>query len=242
MPIWLYVLLAALALATWAHFAYWGKRLRLRPEVDQLLFARTDDGWRLALGRRRPRGPARPLPVILCHGIATNHHVMDFAAPGLSLALTLAGRGFDCFSLDVRGHGDSVPEPGARKVWTLDDYLWHDIPAALDAVKEETGSEQVLWVGHSQGALLGLAACALHPTRIAGVVAIAPPGQWGPLRPCGGWRASARWVWAACSGASPGCGHRSAPSGTLTSPTWPSARRTSTPSPTGSSSPTRPSR
>ena len=54
MPIWLYVLLAALALATWAHFAYWRKRLRLRPEVDQLLFARTDDGWRLALGRRRP--------------------------------------------------------------------------------------------------------------------------------------------------------------------------------------------
>lgn len=182
MPVWLSVLLLALALATWGHFAYWRRRLRLRPEVDQLLFARTNDGWRIALGRRRPRGAKRRPPVVLCHGIATNHHVMDFAVPGLSLALALAGRGFDCFTIDLRGHGDSVPELGARDVWTLDDHLREDIPAALAAIKEETGCDQVLWVGHSQGALLGLAACALHPEKIAGVVAMAPPGQFGTTR------------------------------------------------------------
>jgi len=178
MPHWVAPLavLLALALATWAHFSYWRRRLRLRPEVDQTLHAPTADGWGIAITRRRARGPARRPPVLLCHGIATNHHVMDFAVPGLSLALTLAGRGFDCFSIDLRGSGNSVAGPGARNVWTLDDHLREDIPAALDAIREETGFDQVLWVGHSQGALLGLAAAALNPDRIAGVVALAPPG------------------------------------------------------------------
>ncbi len=169
----------ALALATWAHFAYWRRRLTLRPEVDQLLFAQTGDGWRIALARRRPRGAARGPPVLLCHGLAVNRHSMDFAVPGHSLALTLAGRGFDCYSMDLRGHGLSSPGPGARRTWTLDDYLREDVPAALAAIREETGSDQVLWVGHSQGALLGLATAALHPERVAGVVAIAPPGMFG---------------------------------------------------------------
>ena len=173
------LVLLLFAFATWAHFAYWRKRLTLRPELDQLLFAQTVDGWRIAIGRRRARGTLRRPPVLLCHGLATNRHAVDFAVPGHSLALMLAGRGFDCFALDLRGHGASAPGPGASRVWTLDDYLRHDIPAALDAIREETGSAEVLWVGHSQGALLGLATAALHPARIAGVVAIACPGQFG---------------------------------------------------------------
>jgi pimeloyl-ACP methyl ester carboxylesterase len=179
MSLSLALLLAALALATWGHFAYWRRRLTLRPEPDQLLFARTGDGWRIAVARRRPRGTPRGIPVLLCHGLATNRHAVDFAVPGLSLAVALSGRGFDCFAFDHRGHGATTAEPGASKVWTLDDYLNRDIPAVLDAIREETGSEEVLWVGHSQGALMGLAACALHPERIAGVVAIAPPGLFG---------------------------------------------------------------
>jgi pimeloyl-ACP methyl ester carboxylesterase len=38
-----------------------------------------------------------------------------------------------------------------------------------------TGERRVFWVGHSQGALLGLAAAQRFPDRIAGVVALAPP-------------------------------------------------------------------
>ena len=47
--------------------------------------------------------------------------------------------------------------------WNLDTYLREDLPAALDAIRAATGEERVLYVGHSQGAILGMAACALYP-------------------------------------------------------------------------------
>jgi pimeloyl-ACP methyl ester carboxylesterase len=176
------IALAVLAAATWAHFAYWGRRLTLRPEPDQLLWATTVDGWRIAITRRRPRGAPRPTPVLLCHGFANNRHAMDFAVPGHSLAVAIAARGFDVFVVDLRGHGLSRAPAGAHGLWTLDDHVRQDIPAVLDAIRAETGSAEVLWVGHSQGALLGLATCALRPDRVAGVVALAPPSQFGTTR------------------------------------------------------------
>ena len=65
---------------------------------------------------------------------------------------------------------------------------------------EATGEPQVLWVGHSQGALLGLVAAQKYRERIAGVVALAPPIRL-PLEPVRtasspSWRAggsSGRW-------------------------------------------------
>ncbi len=165
------------ALATWAHLAFWRRRLALTGGASERLTARTADGWDLALARRRPApgAPPRPCPVLLVHGIAMNRHALDFGGPPTSLAAALAEAGFDCFALDLRGHGDARPGPGAPRDWSLDEYLDQDVPAALDAVRAATGAARVLWVGHSQGALLGLAAAALLPGRIAGLVALAPP-------------------------------------------------------------------
>jgi len=164
---------AVLAVLTVAHFAFWGWILRLPGREDELVRAPTRDGWTLALGRRRPRGAPRLPPVLLVHGIAMNRGAFDFGLERWSLAAHLAAAGFDCFSLDLRGHGDSRRGPPSR--WTLDTYLEEDLPAALDAIRERTGSEAVLFVGHSQGALLGMAACALYPSRIRAVAALAPP-------------------------------------------------------------------
>jgi len=168
--------LAALALAAWAHLAFWRWRLAAPGREDERVWARTADGWRLCLGRRRPRGAPRGPPVLLLHGIAMNRLALDFGVERLSLAAHLAGAGLDCFALDLRGHGDSRGrEPGAPRRWNLDDYLALDLPAALDAVAAATGAPRVVLVGHSQGALLALAAAARHPARVAGVVALAPP-------------------------------------------------------------------
>jgi pimeloyl-ACP methyl ester carboxylesterase len=114
--------------------------------------------------------------VLLVHGVAMNRQALDFGVERYSLAAVLAGAGLDCFALDLRGHGDSRRPPSAvHSEWTLDDYLRLDIPAALEAILQATGQRRVLWVGHSQGALLGLAAAQKYPDRIAGVVALAPP-------------------------------------------------------------------
>jgi pimeloyl-ACP methyl ester carboxylesterase len=170
------IISSAAVLATWAHYRFWSWRFRVRPEEDELVRAPTRDGWSLALSRRLPRGTPRRVPVLLVHGIAANHLCLDFPRDGLSLPAFLADAGFDCFSLDLRGHGRSRRmRRDAPRRWDVDTYAEEDVPAALDAIRRETGSAEVLYVGHSQGALLGMMACQMMPERIAGLVAMASP-------------------------------------------------------------------
>ncbi|HWE22914.1 MAG TPA: alpha/beta hydrolase [Myxococcales bacterium] len=172
---WIVVVAAAALLTALAilHTLFWGWIYQVRSAHDELRFTAAKDGWRIAIARRAPRGEPRSPPVLLCHGLSANRFSLDFGVPRYSLALALADAGFDSFVLDLRGHGDS--RRGRSRSWTFDTYLLQDIPAALDEIRSATGSERVLWVGHSQGALLGLVAASTLASRIAGVVAIAPP-------------------------------------------------------------------
>jgi pimeloyl-ACP methyl ester carboxylesterase len=174
------IALLAVAVAAVLHYLFWSWRLAAPPTEDALLFAPTRDGWELALGRCRPAAPARLPPVLLVHGIAMNRQAFEFGLERYALARSLAAAGFDCFSLDHRGHGASrrLPGSGASRRWNLDTYLREDLPAALDRIREETGASRVLYVGHSQGAVMGLAACHLYPDRIAAIVALAGPAHF----------------------------------------------------------------
>ena len=168
--------LAIVTIATVAHLLFWRWWLHAPGGEDERLVAVAADGWRLQLWRRRPRGAPRITPVLLVHGIAMNHQALDFGVERWSLSAALSAGGLDCFALDLRGHGGSRRRPaGAEPTWTLDHYLSLDVPAALEAIERATGQRRVFFVGHSQGALLGLAAAQRYPDRIAGVVALAPP-------------------------------------------------------------------
>jgi pimeloyl-ACP methyl ester carboxylesterase len=175
-----WIVVAALAVLSGLHLAFWRWRLRAPTREDEVLAATTRDGWTLSLGRRRPRGAARRPPVLLVHGIAMNRQAFDFGVERYSVAAYLASAGFDCFTLDLRGHGRSRRGPSRR--WDLDTYLREDIPAALDVIRRATGEERVLFVGHSQGAMLGMATCALHPERVAALVSLAGPAHF-PAQP-----------------------------------------------------------
>jgi pimeloyl-ACP methyl ester carboxylesterase len=170
------LVLAALAVLAVAHVLFWRWKLHAPGHEDELLRAATRDGWSLAVGRRRPRAAPRLPPVLFVHGIAMNRQAFDFGVERYSVAAHLAAAGFDCFALDLRGHGGSRKGPTSR--WTLDTYLAEDLPAALDAIRAATGSPDVLYVGHSQGAILGMAACALHADRIRALVALAGPAHF----------------------------------------------------------------
>ena len=172
MLFWLEVAIALLVLLA-AHVLFWSWWYRVVPQQDELLFAPTKDGWEIALARRKPRAdrPRAP-PVLLCHGLAANRGNVDFGIDRYSLSLYLAQAGFDCWALELRGHGSSRrARKDAPRRWSFDTYLREDIPAAI----EKIGAPKVLWVGHSQGALLGMAAAVAFPERIAGVVAMAGP-------------------------------------------------------------------
>jgi len=118
------------------------------------------DGWKLALHHYPvPDGaPLRARPVILCHGLGSNHHSLDLAE-GASLARHLASQGFDVWALDLRGHGESraAPEGKKRSKIDFDDYVRLDAPAAIEYVRSQTRSRGVAWVGHSMGGMIGFA-------------------------------------------------------------------------------------
>jgi pimeloyl-ACP methyl ester carboxylesterase len=114
--------------------------------------------------------------LVLVHGGLDHARNWDWVARSLR-------EHYHVYALDLRGHGDSRPTPGAPRRWSLDDYLEKDLPAALDAIQAATGLREVLLVGHSQGALLALVAAGLYPARIAGVVALAPPVRFPLVSP-----------------------------------------------------------
>ncbi len=123
--------------------------------------ARTLDGWKIALHRYTSRTGTLPgqAPVFLCHGLGANRYNLD--APGrLSLARYLARRGFDCWVVELRGAGRSSRPRFYNKLhynWTFDDYVNHDIPAALNVVRKATGQRDVHWIGHSMGGMVAYA-------------------------------------------------------------------------------------
>lgn len=134
----------------------------------------TDDGAQVAMQHHAADGP----PVILCHGISSNHHFWDLA-PDRSLARWLQERGYDVWNLDLRGHGFAVYEQdGDRQSagWSVDDYGQYDLPAAIDHVRQATGAERVHYVGHSMGGMVLAVYLATHAeVPLASVAVVGSP-------------------------------------------------------------------
>ena len=146
-----------------------------------LHFATTRDGWRIALHHRPPLDGAHDTPVLLCHGMGSNRFNMDGPARA-SLARHLCGAGYDVWILEMRGAGRShrplLRFPRARYAWTFEDYVQHDVPAALHRVRELTGAPRILWVGHSLGGMVAYASLMTPAaSAFAGVVTLASPGM-----------------------------------------------------------------
>ena len=125
-------IVVALAFASVAYLLVVRRVYRLAGSRPEPRMARTHDGWEIAVHHRPPGRRRFREPVLLCHGLATNHLNFDFSPP-YSLAHALAEAGFEVYSLDWRGAGDSRPPKGrGRFDFDADDLIEHDAPAVLD--------------------------------------------------------------------------------------------------------------
>ncbi len=141
----------------------------LEPSAEPVY--RTADGWQLRLRHYPGSGP----PVLLVHGMGANHYNWDFREE-ISLAAYLQARGWDVWVPELRGDaGSMAPSKQAGRNYSFDDHARLDLPAAVDAVLAETGSEKVYWVGHSMGGMLLYTSLSLFPDKVAAGVAIAAP-------------------------------------------------------------------
>ncbi|MFH1465562.1 MAG: alpha/beta fold hydrolase [Pseudomonadota bacterium] len=142
--------------------------------VESSIFVPTDDGAVIHLHRHQADGP----PVLVVHGISSNHYCWDLD-PERSLGTWLAARGFDTWLLDLRGHGDARRDPEGRHLdrrWVMDDYGLHDLPAAIAYVREATGAEKIGYVGHSMGGMVAaIYASQLGDDALWALVAVGSP-------------------------------------------------------------------
>lgn len=145
-------------------------------------WVQTADGASVALRRYAAQGP----PVILVHGISSNHRTWDLS-PERSLARALQHSGYDAWLLDLRGHGLALEDGEGRRQragWSIDDYGRYDLPAAIDHVRAVTGYERVGYVGHSMGGMVAAIYTATHgDDALAALVVVGSPVDFGQPEP-----------------------------------------------------------
>jgi len=111
-------------------------------------------------------------PVLLVHGFGQNRYAWHL--PSRSLANYLAHQGYDVFNVDLRGHGRSR-KLGGPSVSSIDDYILHDLPAAVEEVRHLSGGRRPFLIGHSLGGLVSYAAAPSLAGSVSGVASIGSP-------------------------------------------------------------------
>ncbi len=178
------VLLALFGVYVWLG-GFWRRRFAFEPGYEAIHLVRTRDDWRIALYRYPAASQRYETPVLLCHGLGANRFNFDLG-PEVSLARYLQQEGFDVWSIDLRGRGNSGRcargERCSGNSHVFDDYVREDAGAAIRHVLGETGASQVHWIGHSMGGLVLYAFLQGEEAEsIASGVAIASPGSYAHM-------------------------------------------------------------
>lgn len=175
------IAIVALALVVAAAFVA-GRWFFIERDPDEIHFAVTEDGWRIAVIRYRPAVPNGAEPVVLLHGVGSNRYGLDLTAD-LSFARALTQSGYDAWIVELRGRGLST-QPRLfgqhRWDWSFDEYVERDVPAAIRVVLAATGREQCHLIGHSLGALVayGLLGDEEQAAKVRSAVAIGGPATY----------------------------------------------------------------
>lgn len=136
--------------------AYLSLLASLYPEkirTNEVYQVRTEDLWTIRVCRyRKSRAPGEP--VLLVHGMGANQNNFT-SPPNGCLVDYLAEKGYDCWTLDLRGSKSSQPPfERTRNEVKMEDFFTKDIPAVIAFVQQTTHYDKVHWIGHSMGGML----------------------------------------------------------------------------------------
>ena len=104
---------------------------------------------------------AKPLPILLIHGFASNV-AMNWIAPGWDKVLT--GNGFRVIAFDNRGHGHS------EKLYGLEHYGAPLMAEDARRLLDHLGIRRAHVMGYSMGARISAFLALAHPDQVARVV------------------------------------------------------------------------
>ncbi len=157
------------------------------PAPSRLLPVATADGWTIHLEEHPALSeasgpfehpPGRPIAaLLLVPGMMLDRRAMDRPA-GRGLASFFRARGYAVYTLDLRGHGESLPAASAAVDWSFDDLVTHDLPAALAAVAARRPGLPVAVLGHSLGAIAAAAALGCRPELPGDLLVLLAPTVW----------------------------------------------------------------
>jgi pimeloyl-ACP methyl ester carboxylesterase len=160
--------------------------------VEDFTIDAADPGVQLFLHSKRPRDAiARPeRTVLFVHGLTYPGHVsFDLPLGGQSWMDHLAQRGFDTWTVDVRGYGKSTrpaamaqpPEANAPLVDAAAGAS--DVAAAARFIRERRRIDRLVIVGWSWGTVLSARVASDQPAAVERLVLYAPVWRWreGPV-------------------------------------------------------------
>jgi pimeloyl-ACP methyl ester carboxylesterase len=145
-------------------------------------------GWRLALTRFRdpsvsPSSNRRP--VLIVPGYGMNSFIFSFHPNGPSMVESLAARGFETWTVDLRGQGRSLRERGSLR-YGLAELAIDDLGATIEHVlaNTTTGASKVDLVGCSLGTALSFGHVTIVPQApVHAIVSMAGLVTWRDAHP-----------------------------------------------------------
>ncbi len=145
------------------------------------------DGWILSLRRtfddQALNRAASPLLIIPGYGM--NSFIFGFHPRGTSMEAYFAQRGFEVWSVDLRGQGKAQRDGGSSK-YHFEDLVLKDVFTAVHAVLDRTASQStdVDLIGCSLGATMMFAyAVCVADNRVGRMVSMGGPLRWVNVHP-----------------------------------------------------------
>lgn len=142
-------------------------------------------GWRLGLTRFLPEGTPVGRPVLVIPGYGMNSFIFRYHPTGPSMVECFTARGFEVWTVDLRGQGRSIRAKASNR-YGLADLAIEDLGAAIAYVVKHTttGQKEVDLVGCSLGTALAFGHVASVPSApVHAIVALAGLVTWMDAHP-----------------------------------------------------------